>query len=207
MLIPQKFDLSLIRLSMPTPRLRQLSSRFVAQRERIHRPQGIRVHSPMDLDSLIENSLARLERLVNSAQLRETARRVGEGPDGVGVQGSEGADHGVVGAGMQGERFVGETGVAVRRAVAAGEGVLGPDDVVVCWGEEGFESAEGAQVQRFGFGMLLQVATDAAEFVDGDYYVEVIVGEESGEGVSFSRKFGKRGEMITGVERLELDVG
>ncbi|TGO07912.1 hypothetical protein BTUL_0237g00090 [Botrytis tulipae] len=170
---------------MPSHRLRQLSSRFVTQRERIHRPQGIRVHSPMDLDSLVEHSLARLKRVVDSAQLRETARRVGEGPDGVGVQRPEGAHHGVVGAGVQGERFVGETGGAVWGAVAAGEGVLGPDDVVVCWGEEGFESAEGAEVQRFGFGMLLQVATHAAEFVDGDYYVEVVVGEESGEEVSF----------------------
>ncbi|TGO34661.1 hypothetical protein BHYA_0187g00100 [Botrytis hyacinthi] len=185
MLIPQKFDLSLIRLSVPTHRLRQLSSRFVTQRERIHRPQGIRVHSPMDLDSLVENSLARLERLVHSAQLRETARRVGEGPDGVGVEGPEGAHHGVVGAGVQGERFVGETGGTVWRAVAAGEGVLGPDYVVVCWGKEGFQSAEGTEMERFGFGMLLQVATDAPEFVDGDYYVEVVVGKESGEEVSF----------------------
>jgi hypothetical protein len=71
-------------------------------------------------------------------------------------------------------------------AVAAGQRVLRPDYVLVGVGEEGLESAQSAEVKRFGFFVFLEVPAYTPEFVDGDDYVEVVSGEEAGERVSIS---------------------
>ncbi|KAI9648111.1 hypothetical protein NHQ30_002741 [Ciborinia camelliae] len=180
MIRAQKFHLALTRLQMALRRLQQLTLALQTQAQRIHRPQGIRMHEAIHGYSLLEDLFARFKRVVPAPQLRETFRRVGECPDGMRMQGPEGDDHGMVGLGVQGERFVRERRVPERRPVAAREGVLRPDDVVVCGWEERFESAEGAEMQGFGFAVFLEVPTDAPEFVDRDYYVEVVVGEETG---------------------------
>lgn len=50
------------------------------------------------------------------------------------------------------------------------------------------------------------MATDPAEFVDGDDYIKMIVGKETGKDVSFCM-FGNMDTIYTEVEQLELDAG
>lgn len=84
--------------------------------------------------------------------------------------GPERGHHRVVGLRMQ---IQSESGLAAL-AVAACERILRPDYVLVRVGEEGLQGSKSAEVEGFRFFVFLEVATNTAEFVDRDDYVEMV---------------------------------